>query len=172
MGKKHWNTLKEPLNFKSKTKKPPVDTTLFRALAKTTIADFQNAVATFLQAIIAEDDATLTAAIDGKAARQMKDADGNPLLMLNIFAHNIKVTLMSPDVNGNKTNEPGCLKAHLHELFKHYPSYRPDGSVESSDSRLFMSSIDPVRITPAELLQTIRDHWQVENCLHWQKDRY
>jgi len=53
-----------------------------------------------------------------------------------------------------------------------YASYRPDGSVESSDSRLFMSSIDPVRITPAELLHTIRDHWQVENCLHWQEDRY
>ena len=105
--KKHWNTLKEPLNFKSKTKKPPVDTTLFHALAKTTIADFQHAVATFLQAIIAEDDATLTAAIDGKAARQMKDADGNLLLMLNIFAHNIKVTLMSLDVNGDKTKEHG-----------------------------------------------------------------
>jgi len=53
-----------------------------------------------------------------------------------------------------------------------YASYRPDGSVESSDSRLFMSSIDPDTITPAQLLQTIRDHWQVENCLHWQKDRY
>jgi len=32
----------------------------------------------------------------------------------------IKVTLMSLDVNGDKTNEPGCLKAHLHELFPHY----------------------------------------------------
>jgi hypothetical protein len=53
-----------------------------------------------------------------------------------------------------------------------YASYRPDGTVESSDSRLFITSIDPDTVTPAGLLQTIRDHWQVENCLHWQKDRY
>jgi len=53
-----------------------------------------------------------------------------------------------------------------------YASYRPDGSEESSETRFFISSLDPGKITPAELLQTIRDHWQVENCLHWQKDRY
>jgi hypothetical protein len=35
-----------------------------------------------------------------------------------------------------------------------------------------MTSIDPSQITPAELLQKIRDHWQVENCLHWTKDRW
>src|SRR5215469_4163004 len=119
--KKHWHTLKEPLKFKDKAIKPPVDTTFFRALAKTTVADFQKAVALFLQAVIAEDHDTIVAAVDGKTAKQMKDADGDPILMLNIFAHNIKVALLSFDVKGDKTNEPGCLKAHLHELFEHYP---------------------------------------------------
>jgi len=53
-----------------------------------------------------------------------------------------------------------------------YASCRPDKSVEASETRFFMTSLNPDKITPAELLQTIRDHWQVENCLHWRKDRY
>jgi len=44
--------------------------------------------------------------------------------MLNIFAHNVKVALMNYDVHGDKTNESGCLKAHLDELFKYYPMLR------------------------------------------------
>src|SRR5215469_16096197 len=44
--KKHWHTLREPLQFKRN--KPPVATTLSRALAKTTVADFQKAIAEFL----------------------------------------------------------------------------------------------------------------------------
>jgi hypothetical protein len=117
--KKHWSTLRDPLNFKRD--KPPVATTLSRALAKTSVADFQKAFAEFLKIILAEDHDFIVAAVDGKVAKQMKDADGDPILMLNIFAHNIKVTLMSYDVKGDKTNEPSCLKKHLGELFTMYP---------------------------------------------------
>ena len=53
----------------------------------------------------------------GKAAKQMKDANGNPILMLNVFAHTLKVHLASWSVKGDKTNELGCLKQHLEELF-------------------------------------------------------
>jgi hypothetical protein len=109
--KKHWHDLKEPLKFKRK--KPPVETTFFRALAKTTVADLQKAIVGFIQLVLAEDNEELAAAVDGKVAKQMKDANGDPILMLNIFVHNIKITLMNYDVRGDKTNEPGCLKAHL-----------------------------------------------------------
>jgi len=108
--KRHWKTLKEPLNFKRK--KPPVETTLFRSLNKTTVEDFNNALASFLQSVLAEDNDTLTAAVDGKTAKQMKNADGDPIQRLNIFVHNLKVALTSLDINGDKTNEPGCLKSH------------------------------------------------------------
>jgi len=101
--KRNWHTLKDPLNFKRK--KPPVDTTLFRALEKTTVADLHKVFAEFLQVILAEDNGTITAAVDGKVAKQMKDADGDPILMLNIFAHNVKVALLNYDVHGDKTNE-------------------------------------------------------------------
>ena len=41
--------------------------------------------------------------------------------MLNIFLHNVKVSLISYSVRGDKTNEPGCLQVHLEALFEHYP---------------------------------------------------
>src|SRR5215469_930511 len=41
--------------------------------------------------------------------------------MLNVFAHEIKVTLMDYSVRGDKTNEYGCLKKHLGTLFTKYP---------------------------------------------------
>jgi hypothetical protein len=117
--KKHWSTLRDPLNFKRNS--PPHATTLARALAKTSVADFQRAFAEFLKIILADDHNFIAAAVDGKVAKQMKNADGDPILMLNIFAHNIKVTLLSYDVKGDKTNEPSCLKMHLEELFTMYP---------------------------------------------------
>jgi hypothetical protein len=117
--KKHWHTLREPLHFKRHT--PPVATTLARALAKTSVADFQKVFAEFLKTILADDHDFIVAAVDGKVAKQMKDAEGDPILKLNIFAHNIKVTLLSYDVKGDKTNEPSCLKKHLGELFTMYP---------------------------------------------------
>jgi len=116
---KHWYALRIPLKFKRT--KPPVETTIFRALAKTSVAQLQDVFAEFLKNVIAEDHETLTAAVDGKAAKQMKDENGDPLLMLNIFAHDLKVTLMDYSVRGDKTNEPGCLKIHLEKLFSQYP---------------------------------------------------
>jgi hypothetical protein len=117
--KKHWHTLREPLQFK-KTK-PPVETTIFRALAKTSVAQIQDVFAQFLKEILAEDHDALVAAVDGKTSKQYRDENGDPLHMLNVFAHDIKVTLMDHSVRGDKTNEPGCLKKHLEKLFVQYP---------------------------------------------------
>ena len=120
--KRQWSILKEPLKFKRN--KPPVDTTIFRALEKTTVKDFHKVVADFLKVILAQEHGTLTSAVDGKVAKQMKDAAVDAIQMLNIFIHDVKVTAMSYDIGSNKTNEPGCLKAHLGELFKLYPMLR------------------------------------------------
>ena len=63
---------------------------------------------------------------------------------------------------------PGCqiLMRVDREVFE------PDGSLVSHDSRFFISSIDPGSVTPDDLLRSVRAHWQVENCLHWMKDRW
>jgi predicted transposase YbfD/YdcC len=47
-----------------------------------------------------------------------------------------------------------------------------DGTRESHESRYFISSLDSGEVTPMEVLRFIRNHWEVENCLHWVKDRY
>jgi hypothetical protein len=117
--KKHWKILKEPLHFKKD--KPPVETTIFRALEKTTVEDFQHVFDEFLRNILAENHENITVAVDGKTAKQMKNADGTPHQMLNCFVHDVQVTLASPSVLKDKTNEPGCLKTHIPALVAKYP---------------------------------------------------
>ena len=47
-----------------------------------------------------------------------------------------------------------------------------DGEVLSHDVRYFISSLDPEQVTAADLLRYVRGHWQVENGLHFIKDRW
>jgi hypothetical protein len=49
---------------------------------------------------------------------------------------------------------------------------RRGGVVESLETRYFACSMDPAGLTPAGLLGLIRGHWQVENSLHYIKDRW
>jgi len=47
-----------------------------------------------------------------------------------------------------------------------------DGELLSHDVRYFVSSLDPDRVTAADLLRYVRDHWRLENGLHFVKDRW
>ena len=46
------------------------------------------------------------------------------------------------------------------------------GAILLQESRYFVTSLDPSTVTAAELHSYIRGHWQVENCLHFVKDRW
>jgi predicted transposase YbfD/YdcC len=46
------------------------------------------------------------------------------------------------------------------------------GVVQTHDVRYFIASLDPDRVTAAELLQHVRQHWRLENGLHFLKDRW
>ncbi len=63
-----------------------------------------------------------TAAVDGKTSKQGHDADGDPLHVLNVFAHDARICLAPWAVGDGKETEPEVLKAHLGELFAAYPS--------------------------------------------------
>jgi hypothetical protein len=115
----HFPTLKRFLLFK---KGVPHAITFARVLRQLSLHHLQAAFAEFLNTILAT--TTIIAAVDGKAAKQMKDAEGDPLLMLNVFAQKLKLHLASWSVHGDKTNEPSCLKKHLEELFTMYPSLK------------------------------------------------
>lgn len=47
---------------------------------------------------------------------------------------------------------------------------RPDGSIVSDDSRYFVCSLDPARVSHEELLELVRSHWRCENNGHLVSD--
>ena len=205
----------------------------------------------------------------GKTSKQGHDADGDPIHVLNVFAHEARVCLAQWAVGDGKETEPEVLKAHLGELFAAYPALQlltgdalfcqrplarllveakrdylfavkdnqPDlheavqtafadatlqtadagtrkkrgavvtrrlwldvesadyarealafpglrillrvdsetrqvGAEPRTETRYFATSVDPGRVTPDGLLAAVRGHWQVENGLHFIKDRW
>ena len=48
----------------------------------------------------------------------------------------------------------------------------PRDEIVSCESRYFVTSLDPDVVTAGQLQEWIRGHWQVENCLHFVKDRW
>ena len=49
---------------------------------------------------------------------------------------------------------------------------RQGGAAVTTETRYFATAVDPGRVTPDELLAVVRGHWQVENGLHYIKDRW
>jgi predicted transposase YbfD/YdcC len=47
-----------------------------------------------------------------------------------------------------------------------------DGTVRLSDTRYFLTSASPDDVSASELLNATRNHWQVENCVFFVKDRW
>lgn len=47
-----------------------------------------------------------------------------------------------------------------------------DGTVLLSETRYFLTSLDPEQVSAAELLTAVRGHWQIENSLFFLKDRW
>lgn len=117
----HWRSLKGPLGFTRK--KPPHATTIGRALARFSLEQFRDAFAGWLVSLPRVTDA-VTVAADGKTSKQGHDAQGDPVHMLNIFAHQIGLCLAQFPVTGGKPTEPQTLKAGLAELIEHYPFLR------------------------------------------------
>jgi len=72
----HWDELQGPLGFTRE--KPPCDTTISRALAKLSLADFRRAFSLWLKSVLADREGRWTAAIDGKTCCQGLDANGRP----------------------------------------------------------------------------------------------
>lgn len=60
----------------------------------------------------------------------------------------------------------------LRVLFRVDAETRPAGGGATVETRYFATSLDPGRGSPGRLLDLARGHWQVENCLHFEKDRW
>src|SRR3954470_23981141 len=86
----HRRALKTPLGFTRK--KPPHATTISRAIARFSLAQFRAAFAAWL-ATLPQATSDLTVAVDGKTSEQGHDAHGDPVHLLNVFAHELNVGL-------------------------------------------------------------------------------
>jgi len=47
-----------------------------------------------------------------------------------------------------------------------------DGTVRSHDTRYFLTNLDPSQVRADQLLELVRQHWQIENSLFFLKDRW
>jgi len=47
-----------------------------------------------------------------------------------------------------------------------------NGRIVLDDKRYFITSLDPDKVTPLDILRHIRNHWRIENSLHFRKDRW
>ena len=63
------------------------------------------------------EDRRMNASVDGKWAKQSEDAAGNPLGMVNVLAHDLKLCLAQWPRRRSGTNLAGATG----QLFEHYP---------------------------------------------------
>jgi hypothetical protein len=117
----HWDELREPLGFTRDER--PHATTISRALAGSSLADFSQAFLQWVQLMLPAG-VPLMVAVDGKTSCQGLDPQGKPVHMLNVFVHGLKLVLGQWSVNGEKTNEPTVLRNHLSELLSNFPLLR------------------------------------------------
>ena len=61
--------------------------------------------------------------MDGKWAKQSEDANGKPLVMVNVLAHDLRLCLAHWPPS-EKRYEPGVLREQLARLFEDYPGLR------------------------------------------------
>ena len=118
----HWPVLKEPLGFVRD--QPPHATTISRTLAGVPCEQLQGALTGWVAWVAADqedqEDQELNASADGKWAKQSEDAKGNPLVMVNVLAHDLKLCLAQWPAS-EKRYEPAVLREQLGWLFQSYP---------------------------------------------------
>ena len=115
----HWPALKEPLGFLRNH--PPHATTISRTLAGVPYEQLQGALSGWVARVVADQE--VNASVDGKWAKQSEDANGNPLVMVNVLAHDLRLCLAQWPAS-EKRYEPGVLREQLGQLFERYPGLR------------------------------------------------
>jgi len=87
---------------------------------------------------------------------------------LNIETRRLWVNLEVADYIRERLNFPHCQIV----LRVDREVRSAGGEILSCESRYGVTSLDPDWVTPSGLQSYVRDHWQVENCLHFVKDRW
>ena len=115
-GQLHWPELKEALGFVRDD--APHATTISRTLAGVSLARLQQALLCWVEGMVPA--SGVNAAVDGKWAKQSTDVAGNPLAMVNVLAHDLKLCLAQWPL-AERRHEPAVLRRQLGSLFERYP---------------------------------------------------
>ena len=115
----HWPALKEPLGFLRSH--PPHAAAISRTLAGVPYAQLPGALTGWEARVVADQE--VNAPADGKRAKQSEDAKGNPLVMVNVLAHDLRLCPAQWPAS-EKRHEPGVLREQLGQLFERYPGLR------------------------------------------------
>lgn len=118
--KRHWAVLKPAFGLTRAY--APHETTYSRAAARFSVDEFRAALARWLSEVLS--DRPTTAAVDGKTSKQADGDNGDPIHVLNVFAHGVNVCLADWALGDGKGTESEVLKAHLDELLAAWPSLR------------------------------------------------
>jgi len=104
-------------------------------------------------------------AVDGKTAKQGLDENGRPLHRLNAFVHDLQAVVGQWSTGSEKTNEPTLLRRHLEELLDTYPMFQ----LITGDAIFAQRPLAELICTK---MRYVRQHWRIENSLHFLKDRW
>lgn len=114
-----WENIKEPLGFKRDT--PPDATTIGRILKKVDRVDLEEVFREWVSTKLSGKE--IDASVDGKALRNVCDEDGNPIYMINVFAHDVQMALAQEEIP-EKKGESTTFRTMLEGLFDKYPGLR------------------------------------------------
>lgn len=114
-----WDQLKKPLGFDRDA--PPNATTIGRVIKKVDRKQLEEVFRQWVSSKVEGMD--LTASVDGKALRNVRDGKGNPIYMINVFAHDIQLALAQEEIP-EKKGESTTFCTMLQALFEKYPGLR------------------------------------------------
>lgn len=101
--------------------KPPDPTTIRRMLAGLKPQQLQQAFEPWIQSLVKGED--FMASVDGKAMKSVKGNNGLAAMLVNVFAHDMKLALAEYPIEA-KEGEPTVLREALKPLFNRYPGLK------------------------------------------------
>ncbi len=114
-----WGQIKGPLGFTRSS--PPDPTTIRRVLNGLKPEQLQTAFEQWISELVGNK--TFMASVDGKAMRNVKGENGLALMLVNVFAHDLKLALAEYAIK-TKEGESTVLKEALTQLFGQYPGLK------------------------------------------------